>query len=767
MKQVLKAFLGFTAALLLAGCNNLIQIDEVGTTTTTSSSSSGGVTYAMNSDGTVTLNFSSLYGSSSSSVSRSISPSTPELYWTVYGSTVATSGDADYSATTGDLSTVWYGAKDTTSGVSFTIGAVNNRVWYFTAIATREEQSTICTDSDTTDAAKVEKIKGKAIAKGTIAFKMTIDQSEGTVTLTVEGTSSTAGSEINATTGAITIGAVDSPDSDAKGKAYIPISIPANWDDIEAYDKIDTVTLTLNASTKYTVTGITTGTEAVTFAFVPELDPGTYDVELTFLHTDDNDSNTGDGTLDNQEVFSIHDTLTIKANYDSYVVGSTNTSLTGSAVSYQKTAASSVAYSGLTNLDEAASSVGYTLTEALIKAYTRTTFYVDGTGSNTASASETATGSKTLPFANVADAVAAIPQIANAASTTWTIIVDGDNTDTTAVSITMASTAKKGTILVKAYDSTARATIASGLTIQTTKDKSDFAFILENITATGAVTVGTPYFYLNNSVLSGAVTLLKTEGDSSATYDGILNAAPTGTSKAQNITLEGTSGKFVVKRCKFNADTGLPEDDASATFPAATYNETEETSTGDSTAPFALNSTYQANDSGSYKRYLRVITDKDTTLTRKGVDGTTDIAVAGDLAVAYNVSNGSISYGNTTLTFETEVENVTSPANGKKFTFTVKDASGNAYNPTGWTVTQYAYLGNEDVTSEVLQTLSGTGDPSLSFTNGVATVTLYYSTDSSGWENNAMYNIGVKVKDGSEETSVVIINSSSYYTYTN
>ena len=766
MKQVLKAFLGFTAALLLAGCNNLIQIDEVGTTTTTSSSSSGGVTYALNSDGTVTLNFSSLYGSSSSSTSRSISPSTPSLYWTVYGSTVAdTNNDADYTATGGDLSTVWYGDVNVTSGVSFTIGAVNERVWYFTAIATREAQSTIYdTDTDTTDVEKVTKIKEKAIAKGTIAFKMTIDQSEGTVALAVEGSTSTAGSKIDSSTDAITIGAVDSPATGAKGKAYIPISIPANWTGIEAYQKIDTVKLTLDSSTSYTVSGITTGDAAVTFAFVPELDPGTYDVELTFLHTDTDNSNTGDGTLNNIEVFSIHDTLTIKANYDSFVVSSTNTSLTGTKVPYQKTAASTVAYSGLTDLDSATENFGYTLTQNLITAYKRTTFYVDGTGSNTATASTTATGSKTLPFANVAAAVGAISQIADVANTTWTIIVDGNNDDTTAVSITMASTANKGTILVKAYNSTERATIAAPLTIQTTKEKSDFAFILENITDTATVTVGTPYFYLNNSVLSGTVILLKTEGDSSTTYDGILNAAPGGTSKAQNITLKGTSGKFVVKRCKFNAGTGLPEDDASATFDAATYKETDETATP--AAPFALDTDYQANDGGSYKRYLRVITDKDTTLTRKGVGGTTDIAAAGDLAVAYNVSNGSISYGNTTLTFETAVEDVTSPANGKKFTFTVKDASENAYNPTGWTVTQYAYLGNEDVTSGVLQTLSGTG-ATLSFTNGVATVTLYYSTDSSRWENNAMYNIGVKVKDGSEETSVVIINSSSYYTYTN
>ena len=636
-------------ALLVAGCTNLVDDLEGPQTTSSSSSSSSSATstpqtFSVSGD-KITIEIGATNASATTTSARTISPVTPDVYWTVFGSTKATSDDeADWASgvSSGDYSTVYFPAKtadiNKKDGIPFTIGAVDGRTWYFTAYATKEAPEDLYDNvgsngapgtDNTKIAAKIAAVKAKAIVRGTVSFTISLDASTGIATLT---------NAADSTKSATTIVAADSPATGATGRAIIPVSIPKTTgvDALDDYQVIDSVVLTVGSNT-YTVTGVD-GEEAK-FAFTPSLAAGKYSVKLQLLSAS---TFTQSGNKTN-EIFSYTDTLTIKANYDSYVTGLSGVIGDVTYTSMFTETSTALADGATDDLIDSSAVKGYVITTELIGKYKRSTFYVTGDGGNY-TAGSIKTGSKAAPFASVAEAVAAIPQIADGTAgstdadvsdaTTWTIIVDGANASTDAISITN-NTDKVANVIVKAYGTSA--SLAAALTVQANEGKGTVRFTLQNVTVTGAVEIGTPYFFLNKSVIGGTngVTLNK----KNTVKDGTINADPADTvASATNITLEGDVGFTVVKRCTFGTD-GTPSDAASG----ATYSTTDPTAWN---TKFTLNSDYlaeevtKAGDTSGYKytRVLDVATDSEVTAGTAGAKG--------DLIVKYEQKEGTATSAN-------------------------------------------------------------------------------------------------------------------------
>ena len=108
-----------TTVLGLTSCGNSLTLEP----------SAAGTKVAVGSDGFITF----VVGATQNA--RTVAPVTPDVYWTVFGSTKSTDSEADWAkgVSDGDYSTVFF-AKETedlnrNSNIPFTIGAVDGRQW--------------------------------------------------------------------------------------------------------------------------------------------------------------------------------------------------------------------------------------------------------------------------------------------------------------------------------------------------------------------------------------------------------------------------------------------------------------------------------------------------------------------------------------------------------------------------------------------------------------------------------------------------------------
>lgn len=581
--------------------------------------------------------------------SRTIIPDNPDLYFSVVASTDAWAANSKTSISTQTLDASFhakldgdakcsidvagqdgklvidpYYALETNKMTGLTLTLKVGKAYYFTVYATNEKPTVISTsnfsganitkdtiysqekthEGQTANTAAnyyanradlIEHLANLAVVKGTAQFF--ISDNNGDVAI-YEGAavSDTPVTKIK----------IDASANDISGFGYALIPV-----DLEETTSLNSTGLqvktlrfkwTPRTGTATTETGwcdINVDGSAKDMAIYPKISVGEYDTDLILLDGNDND------------IFTIHDTLTVWKNQVSVLLGkstyyqdgvsSWTTPYIGNSLPNSTTHIESAPQGSTETTPQTITAalanklegpvIGYKITANQIKNYFRTIFYVSGTGGDLPAETNTTAqnGSLFHPYSTVQAALNAITLASSKYSrangygddeTDWNIVIDGAPT---AGDVSFNNTVDKQFNLTFRMFNDTRVTLADNITL-TNESSKDFNVWLTNVDWDGAgktFTAAANVLLTNSSLASDITTPAAGDGNvvlyknSATKQDGIFYALTTDNSTVMNISNTDDAGKAVLEDAAVLRYDYFTPNTTYTTSPAVTYMTTD------------------------------------------------------------------------------------------------------------------------------------------------------------------------------------------------